>query len=104
MINRRTDKFTLERDDSLSGWIVMSPEDNLVCYLKDMESGSNHIYFLIAINDSVFEGAKANCLLFLDRQIPSEINEEVMSSDFSDYLVDWAKRNECNLLKFTRNN
>lgn len=104
LINRRTDKFTLERDDSLSGWIVMSPEDNLVCYLKDMESGSNHIYFLIAINDSVFEGEKAHCLLFLDRQIPSEIDEEVMSSDFSDYLMDWAKRNECNLMKFNRNN
>lgn len=104
LINRIIDKFALEREDSLSGWIVMSPEDNLVCYLKDTKSGSNHIYYLIAINDTVFDGAKADCLLFLDRQIPSEINEKVMSSDLSDYLADWAKKNECNLLKFIRNN
>lgn len=103
LIYSQTDKFTLERDDGLSGWIVLSPEDNLVCYLKDMRSGTNHIYFLIAINDTVFDGTKANCLLFLDRQIPSEINEKMMSSDLSDYLVDWAKKNECNLLKFIRN-
>lgn len=104
LIDRKNYKFTLERDDNLSGWIVMSPEDNLVCYLKDTKSGSNHIYYLIAINDTVFDGAKANCLLFLDRQIPSEINEKVMSLDLSDYLADWAKKNECNLLKFIRNN
>ena len=87
---------------NFSGWIVLSPEDNVVCYLKDINTGDNRIYYLIAINESVFDGSKADCLIFLDRQIPSDISETKMSSDFSSYLIDWAKENKSNLMMFHR--
>lgn len=87
---------------NLSGWIVLSPEDNIVCYLKDINTGDNRIYYLIAINESVFDGSKADCLVFLDRQIPSEISDAEKSPDFSSYLIDWAKENRSNLTMFHR--
>lgn len=87
---------------NFSGWIVLSPEDNIVCYLKNIDTGSNRIYYLIAINESVFNGEKADCLAFLDRQVPSEISDGQKSSDFSTYLINWAKENRCNLMIFHR--
>ncbi len=89
-------------NNKLSGWIAVSPEDNIICYLKEIESGSNHIYYLIAVNDGIFDGAKADCLVFLDRQIPSEISDAKKSSDFSSYLIDWAEENKSNLMMFRR--
>ncbi|HNP51840.1 MAG TPA: hypothetical protein PKJ85_08605 [Nitrosomonas nitrosa] len=88
--------------NNLTGWIVLSPEDNIVCYLKNIDTGSNRIYYLIAINESVFNGEKADCLAFLDRQVPSEISDCQKSSDFSTYLINWAKENRCNLMIFHR--
>lgn len=87
---------------NFSGWIVLSPEDNIVCYLKNINTGDNHIYYLIAINESVFDGAQADCLAFLDRQIPSEISNAQKSSDYSTYLIDWAEENQSHLMIFHR--
>lgn len=93
----------IEENNLYSGWVTLSPEDNLVCFLKNIESGANSIYYLIAVNESVFDGAKAECLLFLDRQIPSGISEKEESSGFYSYLIEWAKDNQCSLINFQRN-
>lgn len=91
-----------ETHQYFSGWVVLSPEDNLICYLKNAKTGINSIYYLIAINESVFDGNQADCILFLDRQIPSEISDSKNPGNFCSYLTDWAKENQCSLIKFQR--
>lgn len=95
--------FASNYKEVLSGWIVLSPEDNLICFLKNVVTGENHIYHLIAFNETVLDGAKADCLLFLDRQIPSEIDELDNPEDCISFLTDWVKENEGNLIWYERN-
>jgi len=97
-------EFESENFQLFSGWVVLPPEDNLVCFLKNAGTGENSIYHLISIDGDAFNGVPANCLFFLDRQIPSEIKNYENTRKFTSYLMEWVRKNKEDFIRFQRKN
>lgn len=77
-------EMTLRRRNSHSGWLVLTPEDNMIAFLKHDRSGKNRYFISLAFNQTVLEGEELNLLVLYDQDLPLELSEsDENASDLS---------------------
>lgn len=77
-----------------SGWAILSPEDNLFLFLKNVRNGRNRYYFSIASDLKHSLGGSVNYLGFLHHDYPVEINQKRRPESLVDtQMIDHINKN-----------
>ena len=82
------------------GWAILSPEDNLVIFLKNESNGSNCYYFTLAIDEDIWSEDNCNYLLLMEHGLPLELDmhSKIANSNMKQGYSDFVD----NVLLFTR--
>lgn len=54
------------------GWGVLTPEDNLLIFMKEMIYGKNYYYLTMGMDQSIFSGSSVKVLMLLRHQYPTQ--------------------------------
>jgi hypothetical protein len=62
--------------DTFSGWAVITPEDNMIFFLKNDRNGRNRYHLTMSADSGMWSQDRMMSLVLLDHEFPHEIDEQ----------------------------
>lgn len=75
-----------------TGWIIVTPEDNLFVFTKNDVTGRNLCYFSLGYNDTVFDGEALEFVAFLEHEFPFELDATRLNEVEASLRIEFLQR------------
>lgn len=87
--------------DRRAGWMIVSPEDNVLMLLKSRRTQQNFFYVALALNEDVYDANPVNTLVLVECAFPSALDPIDAASD-EEIVTVCMNSSSTNLLIFRR--